>query len=766
MGEVGAYNVFNDNLCYNRYLIRRAITMKKLIMKLENCFGIKKMSLDIDYSYKNAAIIYAANGLMKTSLANTFERIRDGETVEERVHGKNSEYLIKDENNMNIENYNIIVINPFDESPCDNQGLLMANEKLRNNYLNIHEKIKNEKDNLYSRIKEQLKYDARKKFDVKTSMLDDWGKNPKNEFECLKLINSLIDDKDECPLEEDELDYELLFSDKVCSMLEKVETNQLIDSYEKKYNELIDNSPYMQHGIIDHNNYYKIGDALNENGFFEADNEIVLKEKDSSEQTTIGDSNELKELIEKEKERVLSDKEIKDIFEEISKLLEKNKDTKRFGNFLHNHKEVIPELNDIQSFKKKIWVKAYRSHADLLRELLKSYDEAKSSLDELREEAEKETTEWKKVLTLFKERFHVPFDIEASNQVDVILNNEMPSFKYIVKDKYGEKTVEKEKLLSFLSTGEKRAYYILNMIFKIEIAKKQEKECLLILDDISDSFDYKNKFAIIEYLSDIVNYRTDSDLETFKVLLLTHNFDFYRTVAARLNIRKNSFIAYRKKEEILFKKEQYTRNVFKFYKTRIKSKNEYDKIIASIPFVRNVIEYIEGSNNGEYLTLTSLLHYKDNTEEITLGNLQKIYNEYWFKTDKVFFAEGREDESVYRMIINEADSINDEERIDLENKIILSIAIRLKAELYMRERLLLEKENGNEEIGNLDYDYNQTIGLIKDYKRCINDDAINILDKVNLMTPENIHFNSFMYEPILDMSVKELFDLYQEIKNL
>ena len=33
---------------------------------------------------------------------------------------------------------------------------------------------------------------------------------------------------------------------------------------------------------------------------------------------------------------------------------------------------------------------------------------------------------------------------------------------------------------------------------------------------------------------------------------------------------------------------------------------------------------------------------------------------------------------------------------------------------------------------------------------------IRLLDQVNLMTPENIHLNSFMYEPILDLSVQHL----------
>ena len=35
-----------------------------------------------------------------------------------------------------------------------------------------------------------------------------------------------------------------------------------------------------------------------------------------------------------------------------------------------------------------------------------------------------------------------------------------------------------------------------------------------------------------------------------------------------------------------------------------------------------------------------------------------------------------------------------------------------------------------------------------------------------LMTPENIHLNAFMYEPILDMSDEHLKKLYGEISGL
>ncbi|MGL4854941.1 MAG: hypothetical protein ACRC37_06780, partial [Lentisphaeria bacterium] len=62
---------------------------------------------------------------------------------------------------------------------------------------------------------------------------------------------------------------------------------------------------------------------------------------------------------------------------------------------------------------------------------------------------------------------------------------------------------------------------------------------------------------------------------------------------------------------------------------------------------------------------------------------------------------------------------------------------------------------------------NQTLELIEVYKKHYSDTSIyKILDQVNLMTPENIHVNTFMYEPLIDMSVYHLIDLYKKAVEL
>ena len=741
--------------------------MQKLQMNLENCYGIKKLNETIDYSKNNVAIIYAPNGTMKSSLAKTFEAIRDDRQVEEKIYGLKSLCNIYDEDNVALSKEQIIVINPFDENAYEGQGLLMANESLRKAYLSIHDSIESKKESLYSKIKEKFGYSTRSNFDVKNTMLNDWGLTSKEEYDCLIKIKELLHDPVmACSLHEDDLEYASLFNDKVYSMMKTGKTGELIEEYESKYRELVDKSLYMQQGIIDHNNYGNISNVLNSNGFFVANNEVILKAKDGSTSITLKKQKELDDLIKKEKEQVLDSKEIKDLFEKINKAISKNKDTQAFNNFLQTHQDIIVEYKDIDLFKKKVWVKAFLYYEHLLNELIDDYNKAQKDLEKLRDDAKEQVTDWKQALDLFKKRFFVPFTIEPSNQEDVILNMELPSFKYIFSDGRGEEEVTKDNLLNVLSTGERRAYYILNMIFQILVAKNQGKECFVVLDDISESFDYKNKYAIIEYISDISEYKDTNGEKLFKILLLTHNFDFYRTVSSRITKYVNSFIAFVDSDQIKLEKGQYTKNIFTYYKNILVNKYSDNIMIASIPFVRNLIEYTEGNKNEDYLTLTSVLHYKENTKQITLNQIQAIFNKYWCKKEPVIFAKGRENEKVYDVLMQESEKIKDIEKLEIENKLILSMAIRLKGELYMQNKIVADLPNGHDILKDIFSKKNQSAWLIKAYKKYINDGAMNTLEIVAMITPENIHLNSFMFEPILDMSLKHLYKIYNDVKAL
>lgn len=248
--------------------------------------------------------------------------------------------------------------------------------------------------------------------------------------------------------------------------------------------------------------------------------------------------------------------------------------------------------------------------------------------------------------------------------------------------------------------------------------------------------------------------------------MLTHNFDFYRTVASRITRRGNSYIAFLSDGEIKLEKGQYTKNIFSNYKERLIKRYSDNIMVASIPFVRNLIEYTEDDENTDYLLLTSVLHYKNDTQTITLKQIQDIFNQYWCKNENVTFAVNCENELIYNVIMTEADKIVDVEKLEIENKLILSMAIRLKAELYMKDKILADLPNGNDIMNDIYSKKNQSAWLTKAYKQYINDEAMNTLELVAMITPENIHLNSFMFEPILDMSLKQLYGLYQNVKAL
>lgn len=59
--------------------------------------------------------------------------------------------------------------------------------------------------------------------------------------------------------------------------------------------------------------------------------------------------------------------------------------------------------------------------------------------------------------------------------------------------------IDRSKLeeLDTLSQGEKRALYLLNIIFDIESIKASGEEKLIIIDDIADSFDYKTSMLLL-----------------------------------------------------------------------------------------------------------------------------------------------------------------------------------------------------------------------------------------------------------------------------
>ena len=202
--------------------------------------------------------------------------------------------------------------------------------------------------------------------------------------------------------------------------------------------------------------------------------------------------------------------------------------------FLLDNEEIVPELDNLESLRQKAWISYLKTCVSEYTTFLEREAESAAALKDIEGQAARESTQWSEVIRIFNERFSVPFRLEVQNRVLVMLGQESaPTLGFIFQDGGGQAVeVDRAKLMRTLSSGELKALYILNVIFEIEIRRQRGEPTIFVVDDVADSFDYKNKYAIIEYLKEM------SEDPKFFQLVLTHNFDFFRTTESRYIDRK------------------------------------------------------------------------------------------------------------------------------------------------------------------------------------------------------------------------------------
>ena len=179
-----------------------------------------------------------------------------------------------------------------------------------------------------------------------------------------------------------------------------------------------------------------------------------------------------------------------------------------------------------------------------------------------------------------------------------------------------------------------------------------------------------------------------SEITNVFMIILTHNFDFLRTLESRTVAPTHQcLMAVKYEDQIKLEKFKRSdiRNPFERWKKEL---NDKVKLIASIPFTRNVIEYTQGSkDNADYLTLTYALHFKEETKNLTVSSLVDVYARTF---SNISFPEENKTRNLLELIFEAADKcLQKPEGINLENKIVLSLAIRLLAEKFMLNKISL-----------------------------------------------------------------------------
>lgn len=718
--------------------------MNKLKLALKNCYGIKKLNFTFDFSEERVYAVYAPNGVMKSSLAQTFEDEATGATSADRIFpARVCSRKITDENGDALSSESILVVRPYNEGleHTAKTSTLLVNAKLRKEYEELHIGIDNAKEALLKALKEQSQSKKSLEQEISAAILPVDNDLPN----ALRRIKKEVQEQIDAPFAD--VQYDKIFDEKVLNALGTKDAKTAIEGYVRRYNELLAASTYFKKGTFDYYNAGQIAKSLADNGFFAAKHSVNLI---GGEKLEIKTRKELEEVINKEKDAIIKDKELRKKFDEVATLLQKNVTLREFQSYLLEHEALLSQLTNIEKFKQDIWKSYLKMRFELYMDYLNKYEAAQVRKKEIEEEATREQTQWQKVIEIFNDRFFVPFELSAKNRIAVMLGDaEMIELAFTYRDGDENASVEKDALMKVLSMGERKALYILNVIFEIETRKKESQETLMVIDDIADSFDYQNKYAIIQYLREI------SQDPLFKQIIMTHNFDFFRTLESRFVNYNHCLLASKRDDGIAIEKATGIRNIF-VNDLKTKFFTQPKKKIASIPFLRNLVEYTRGENDPNFLKLTSLLHWKADSAAITVGELNKIYKDVCNSNGG---GKANGDKPVIEIIHAEAQScLNAAAAANFENKVVLAIAIRIDAEQFM-----VNKINDAAFVGAITS--HQTQRLFAQFKDKFpgETEALKILERVMLMTPENIHLNSFMYEPIIDMSDDYLKKLYRDV---
>ena len=737
----------------------------------ENCYGIKEfdMGTGIDFTRSNKAIIYAPNGVMKTSFTKVFEDLSKGEASKDRIfptavtsysiHYYTTDYVFTSTNSRQIPSCDAVyVVNSFADNfefTKETVSTLLADEATRNAY-NV----------LMAQFMEQIKVFEQElaskagltKPKVKPTLISDLQLPATADWP--DIINAL---HDRFQVEEpitylNDIKYVNLMSDKAIAAYGKLEFRRYIQQYIERLGELLHDSELLGNSFTDRS-AEALTKSFTTNDLFSVNHKVVLRDG-----TEIRSLDEWKQVVDSQIQRMYADDTLKTAFEKLKKLLTANNEVYKARQIIIENQQIIPLLFEIPQTKKRIWVSYCSQMERPFDEYYAEITAFTTRVRELYERAEAQSERWKQVVEEFNRRFRVPFSVQINNKSNFILKDEAPNLSFVYKRGSGadEESADltKDALLPSLSMGEKRAMYLLYILFDLERIRIQAaagQRHLIITDDIADSFDYKNKYAIIEYLADL-SKNTGIDL-----LMLTHNFDFYRTVKSRLGVvRSNCFIAQKDdtgkiKMDVFRYQKDFFKNVIIAGINGTDTDIQKKMLIASIPFYRNLAEYC--GNDDDYLKLTCFLHYKTtpiDTHNATLADLWSIISGYVVGSTAAFGIE-----KFYDTVQFLATDISmDYDDISLENKLIVSIASRLRAEKYLKSVIIAQEGSCS------DSDSNQMRDWYEKAKPYLTDDEVSVMDEINLITPEAIHLNAFMYEPLIDVSIWSLNDIFGRMVGL
>lgn len=703
--------------------------MELFLKKVENAFGIKSLHLNLENDKKMyQELIYSKNGSFKTSFSNTLYNLSNG-TLENVFDRLTDEKAILDisilENGKEIKNF-------------DNRFVVFSREiyeqhsKLLSDYSSELETLTIDKKNS-EYINELLTEET---IEIKLQ-IDNYLKGTGLNFEILLDMFSNLEDG---------------YLDRIIQLLNTIINHEAQDIseinikkiYQKAY-DIVDQSEFQSKisnyiQVLENKINAQLFDKnFNENNCLQFINNVD-KAKYLSETKSRGlflkdkvyyDIDEVKKIFEEEIKKISKDPEIIEQSKEITKLMGTAKESEFLKESIQKNPLLVKQLS---AGRKNILLSYLKSSSIDYNYWLEVVKKAKKELNNVLKIAQDKQTNFERAIEIYKNRFHPIFDIKIVNKAESMLGIKTPTITFY-HNRYCEIPVSETKLSQILSSGEKTTLNILKFIVEYENCKKYHP--FIILDDIVETFDYSNRYAFMEYINDLVNL----DVPT---IVMTHNFEFYRTVSKRIPKLRKSVASANSNGVVDI---QTNNRINKNMENVLKCSNIYD-FFCAIPYIREIKTILLEDTK----TLDSCLHYKENTSKLQIKDILLQFPSNAIKSLKI-----DENDIYMEKLFEIADNLSGFDDFDIVKKTILSLSCRL-----LIERKIIA--NNFNLLTNINT--NQTAQLLDLYGEKLFPNVKKYLEAVQLSTPEFIHANAFMYEPLIDINGKYLFELYNQIKKI
>ena len=730
------------------------------INKAKNVFGIS--SLNGANSLDKLNVIYAPNGTAKSSIADAIKNISVGDPVND-VYG-NSPFptyefeidgTVFNETNMipftvikycgvekfdlNEENdYSNLVVSPSAKS------LLNSSITAIKNSLNLIDNI------LLSAFKKKGKGKGQKFSNSLMESLSIIAGGTENITLNFALnFKTTINPLNETLTEEEVLS---LANSKGKEILQRPEVSKSVANYASIINKKTIGKIVDSEFDIDKLNNFK--NHIIEDLYFD-DNKKRLLNIDGSNL----DKDQFLKIVETENLNIYGTDDAKAELDKCRDAMNKNAGYAKFSKALLNKPSLVKHSLDYATFVNELFVTFLGTvNVKQIETEVINIKKEQANIASLRSSISGSDNALHEIWEKFKNRFKFnKYNLDIKNKFDALTGNELPRF---IKYQVGTNKEIIDPILLRFSTGEIRSYNLINFIIEVERTLLLGHPFTIILDDAVDSFDYKNKYGIIDYLTEI------KDNPLIQIIILTHNFDFYRSII--LSFGKNNANQYFMYKDNFgnvslndVKSRGYYLSVTDFNSWK-NSGNEV-KYLSFIPFLRNVLQLETNSNNHDVVDIDKYLHYEPSvSDSLDFSIIEPLMNRTNFRLPSSINSSN--------LYMNKLDEItaaitsSSIRETDLEFKIILGLYIRIYLERFLTKRI----ENRGGVVPTPNSNYARTISLINHAKRAryLSDDELSIVIEANVVSPSYIHANSFMYEPLIDVDSSTLIDIANKIRTI